>query len=54
MVWVDEAMQYIEDNPAGQQIENWGMQGVAAGGALLGAALSGRGNAYPSSYHGEF
>jgi len=54
MVWADEAMQYIEDSPVGQQIENWGTQGVAAGGALLGAALSGGGNAYPSYYHGEF
>lgn len=54
-VWADEALQWVSETPAGQQVENWGMQGLAAGGALLGAALSGvGGNAYPSYYHGEF
>jgi RHS repeat-associated protein len=56
MVWADEAMQFVEDSPAGQQLENWGTQALTGAGTLLGGAatmLSG-GNAYPSYYHGEF
>jgi RHS repeat-associated protein len=54
MVWADEAIQYISDSPAGEAAGNLVMEGAAAGGALVGAILSGGGNAYPSYYHGEF
>jgi RHS repeat-associated protein len=54
MVLVDDAIQYISESPAGEAAGNLIMEGAAAGGALLGAALSGGGNAYPSYYHGEF
>ena len=54
MVLVDDAIEYISESPAGEAAGNLVMEGAAAGGALVGAILSGGGNAYPSYYHGEF
>jgi hypothetical protein len=35
---VEEGLQYVADSPAGQQVSAWGVAGLAAGSAALGAA----------------
>jgi RHS repeat-associated protein len=50
----EDALQFLEDTPAGQEAEKLGSEAIAEGTALLTAAAAAGGNAYPSYYHGEF